>query len=101
MWPLFAIMVGGVAGAEVLVAVDLEIGSHHHRAAASRAPKAPCSFNRQYRPPEMLARLPLECRAVAIDEEFIPVDFEADLVCSPPPHSGVDFPVGAVRDLYP
>src|SRR5262245_46348786 len=50
--PLVAIIVVGVAGAEIIDAVVIEIGNHHQRAAASRPTKAPCSFNRQYRRPE-------------------------------------------------
>jgi hypothetical protein len=48
----------------------------------------------------MLARLALEIRAIAMDDEFIPVDFEVDSVESPPAHPGAYLPAGAVRDLY-
>jgi hypothetical protein len=62
--------------------------------------KVSFSFDGQYRRPEMLARLALESRAIAMDDEFIPLDFEVDSVVSAPAHSGMDLPAGAVRDLY-
>src|SRR5215470_9790550 len=99
--PFVVIIVVEVAGAVIIEAVVIESRNHQQRPFGAVAAKVPLSFHGQYRRPEMLARLALESRAVAMDEEFIPLDFEVDPVSSPPPHSGVDLPGRAVRDLYP
>jgi hypothetical protein len=48
----------------------------------------------------MLARLALECRAIAMDDDFITLDFEVYSIVSAPAHSGMNLPTGAVYDLY-
>src|SRR5262249_57421984 len=84
----------------VVEVVVIEIRNHLQRAAGAVAAKISFSFHGQYRRPKMLARLTLEIRAIAMDGEFIPFDFEVDSVSSAPAHPGADLPFGAVRDLY-
>jgi hypothetical protein len=48
----------------------------------------------------MLARFALERRTIAMDNEFIPIDFEIDSVDSAPAHCGVYLRIGAILDLY-
>src|SRR5262245_4825533 len=98
--PFVVVTVVEVAGAVIIEAVVIETRNHKQRALGAVAAKVSLSFHGKYRRPEMLARLALESRTVAMNKEFIPFDFEVDPVSSPTPHSGVDLPGGAVSDLY-
>jgi hypothetical protein len=71
------------------------------RADSAVATKIPFSFHGKYRRPEVLARLPLEMRAIAICDEFIPFDREIDPVDSAAAHTGEDIPVGPICYLHP
>src|SRR5262245_61275836 len=100
--PLVVITVVKFVGAITIEGVVVEIRDHFQRpAAADVALKVSLSFHGQNSRPEMLARLALESRAFAMDDERIPLDFEFDSVSPAPAHSGLDLPVGTFRDPYP
>ena len=97
--PIVVIIVVEVAGAVIIETVVIEIRNHHQRAFCAVA-KVSFSFHGQYRRPDMLARLALECRAIAMDDDFITLDFEVYSIVSAPAHSGMNLLGRSCRDLY-